>query len=169
MISRALIQIYGAVCDGYCEYSVQIQIEVLTRYQRERHYGCYRGNIQCHWSAHYCIHVDFADAFSNQDTRRGPLTEDLVPFGSQMVVTEQNKREYVDLIVKYCAVKRVDKQMEALMEGFFDLISKEDFEAMRFDVRELATLFIIDKRKVRILHFRIRIVQLMFPFLQRWM
>uniref|UniRef100_A0A4W6CHG8 E3 ubiquitin-protein ligase n=1 Tax=Lates calcarifer TaxID=8187 RepID=A0A4W6CHG8_LATCA len=47
---------------------------------------------------------------------------DLKPSGSDMVVTNENKKEYIDLVIQWRFVNRVQKQMNAFLEGFTELI-----------------------------------------------
>uniref|UniRef100_A0A672MKW0 E3 ubiquitin-protein ligase n=1 Tax=Sinocyclocheilus grahami TaxID=75366 RepID=A0A672MKW0_SINGR len=47
---------------------------------------------------------------------------DLKPSGSDMVVTNDNKKEYIDLVIQWRFVNRVQKQMNAFLEGFTELI-----------------------------------------------
>jgi E3 ubiquitin-protein ligase NEDD4 len=53
-------------------------------------------------------------------------------------VTEENKKEYVDLTVKYCISRRIEKQFGAFMEGLLELVPK-DLITM-FDETELENL-----------------------------
>ena len=50
------------------------------------------------------------------------LTIELKPGGADIPVTEENKQEYVDLIVEYRISKRVKDQSDALMSGLSELI-----------------------------------------------
>uniref|UniRef100_A0A8C2XG77 E3 ubiquitin-protein ligase NEDD4-like n=1 Tax=Cyclopterus lumpus TaxID=8103 RepID=A0A8C2XG77_CYCLU len=43
---------------------------------------------------------------------------DLKPSGSDMVVTNENKKEYIDLVIQWRFVNRVQKQMNAFLEVF---------------------------------------------------
>ncbi|KAL2162419.1 hypothetical protein VTH06DRAFT_7332 [Thermothelomyces fergusii] len=77
--------------------------------------------------------------FSTEDERFGVVTvEDLIPNGRNIEVTNENKKEYVDLMVKWRIQKRVSEQFEAFMEGFHDLIPQELIGV--FDERELELL-----------------------------
>ncbi|XP_041741307.2 E3 ubiquitin-protein ligase NEDD4-like isoform X8 [Coregonus clupeaformis] len=46
---------------------------------------------------------------------------DLKPSGGDMVVTNHNKMEYIDLVIQWRFVNRVQKQMNAFLEGFTEL------------------------------------------------
>ncbi|XP_069780101.1 E3 ubiquitin-protein ligase NEDD4-like isoform X5 [Narcine bancroftii] len=63
---------------------------------------------------------------------------DLKPSGSDMVVTNENKREYIDLVIQWRFVNRVQKQMNAFMEGFTELIPIDLIKI--FDENELELL-----------------------------
>ena len=77
--------------------------------------------------------------FSTEDERFGVLTvEDLIPGGRDIDVTNDNKKEYVDLMVKWRIQKRISEQFEAFKEGFHDLIPIDLINV--FDERELELL-----------------------------
>uniref|UniRef100_A0A4W3I3K7 HECT-type E3 ubiquitin transferase n=1 Tax=Callorhinchus milii TaxID=7868 RepID=A0A4W3I3K7_CALMI len=63
---------------------------------------------------------------------------DLKPNGSEMVVTNENKKEYIDLVIQWRFVNRVQKQMNAFMEGFTELIPIDLIKI--FDENELELL-----------------------------
>nr|XP_033789533.1 E3 ubiquitin-protein ligase NEDD4-like isoform X4 [Geotrypetes seraphini] len=63
---------------------------------------------------------------------------DLKPNGSEMVVTNENKREYIDLVIQWRFVNRVQKQMNAFLEGFTELIPIDLIKI--FDENELELL-----------------------------
>ncbi|XP_058270737.1 E3 ubiquitin-protein ligase NEDD4-like isoform X4 [Hemibagrus wyckioides] len=63
---------------------------------------------------------------------------DLKPNGSDMVVTNDNKKEYIDLVIQWRFVNRVQKQMNAFMEGFTELILLDLIKI--FDENELELL-----------------------------
>lgn len=50
---------------------------------------------------------------------------DLIPNGRNIEVTEENKHEYVQLMVEYRLVKSVDDQLTKFLEGFHEIIPKE--------------------------------------------
>lgn len=66
------------------------------------------------------------------------VTIELKPGGAEVDVTEENKKEYVDLVVEYRIFKRVQEQFEAFMSGFNELIPQELINV--FDERELELL-----------------------------
>ncbi|RXN12899.1 E3 ubiquitin- ligase NEDD4-like isoform X6 [Labeo rohita] len=63
---------------------------------------------------------------------------DLKPSGSDMVVTNDNKKEYIDLVIQWRFVNRVQKQMNAFLEGFTELIPVDLIKI--FDENELELL-----------------------------
>ncbi|XP_034751361.1 E3 ubiquitin-protein ligase NEDD4 isoform X10 [Etheostoma cragini] len=63
---------------------------------------------------------------------------DLKPSGSDMVVTNENKKEYIDLVIQWRFVNRVQKQMNAFLEGFTELIIIDLIKI--FDENELELL-----------------------------
>ncbi|XP_066566896.1 E3 ubiquitin-protein ligase NEDD4-like isoform X4 [Amia ocellicauda] len=63
---------------------------------------------------------------------------DLKPSGSEMVVTNDNKKEYIDLVIQWRFVNRVQKQMNAFLEGFTELIAIDLIKI--FDENELELL-----------------------------
>ncbi|ODQ82829.1 hypothetical protein BABINDRAFT_159328 [Babjeviella inositovora NRRL Y-12698] len=77
--------------------------------------------------------------FSADDERFGEvLTVDLKAGGRDIEVTEENKREYVELITEWKISRRVDEQFRAFMDGFNELIPEELVNV--FDERELELL-----------------------------
>lgn len=84
--------------------------------------------------------TDVLDAtFSTEDERFGVITEeDLIPNGRNIAVTNENKKEYVDLMVKWRIEKRIEQQFQAFKEGFHELIPQDLINV--FDERELELL-----------------------------
>jgi E3 ubiquitin-protein ligase NEDD4 len=77
--------------------------------------------------------------FSTEDERFGVVTvEDLIPNGRDIDVTNENKKEYVDLMVKWRIEKRIAEQFHAFKEGFQELIPQDLINV--FDERELELL-----------------------------
>nr|AAB07514.1 E6-AP-like protein ubiquitin ligase [Schizosaccharomyces pombe]CAA68867.1 ubiquitin--protein ligase [Schizosaccharomyces pombe] len=76
--------------------------------------------------------------FSVEDNCFGEVvTIDLKPNGRNIEVTEENKREYVDLVTVWIQ-KRIEEQFNAFHEGFSELIPQELINV--FDERELELL-----------------------------
>ncbi|KAG9489389.1 hypothetical protein GDO78_005398 [Eleutherodactylus coqui] len=63
---------------------------------------------------------------------------DLKPGGSDIVVTNKNKREYIHLVIQWRFVNRIQKQMASFKEGFFELIPQDLIKI--FDENELELL-----------------------------
>ncbi|KZT60479.1 HECT-domain-containing protein [Calocera cornea HHB12733] len=79
------------------------------------------------------------ETFTKSEDRFGELvTVELKPGGADVEVTEENKKEYVDLVVEYRISKRVKEQFDAFMSGFLDLIPQDLIRT--FDDRELELL-----------------------------
>lgn len=79
------------------------------------------------------------ETFTTAEERFGEMvTIELKPGGADVPVTEENKKEYVDLVVEYRISKRVQEQFEAFMSGFNELIPQELINV--FDERELELL-----------------------------
>ncbi|KAI1502638.1 HECT-domain-containing protein [Biscogniauxia marginata] len=77
--------------------------------------------------------------FSTEDERFGVMTvEDLIPDGRNIEVTNENKKEYVDLMVKWRIEKRIAEQFQAFKDGFHELIPQDLINV--FDERELELL-----------------------------
>ncbi|XP_010607343.1 E3 ubiquitin-protein ligase NEDD4 isoform X6 [Fukomys damarensis] len=58
--------------------------------------------------------------------------------GSEIIVTNKNKKEYIYLVIQWRFVNRIQKQMAAFKEGFFELIPQDLIKI--FDENELELL-----------------------------
>uniref|UniRef100_A0A3Q4BM07 E3 ubiquitin-protein ligase n=1 Tax=Mola mola TaxID=94237 RepID=A0A3Q4BM07_MOLML len=58
--------------------------------------------------------------------------------GAEIVVTNENKKEYIHLVIQWRFVNRIQKQMTAFKEGFFELIPQDLIRI--FDENELELL-----------------------------
>ncbi|KAF2100625.1 E3 ubiquitin-protein ligase pub1 [Rhizodiscina lignyota] len=77
--------------------------------------------------------------FSTEDERFGETTTvDLKPDGQNIEVTNDNKKEYVELITEWRIQKRVEEQFTAFVAGFNELIPSDLVNV--FDERELELL-----------------------------
>ena len=77
--------------------------------------------------------------FSTEDDRFGEtVTLDLKPGGSEIEVTDENKKEYVELVTEWRIQKRIEQQFNAFKAGFNELIPQELVTV--FDERELELL-----------------------------
>jgi hypothetical protein len=79
------------------------------------------------------------ETFTTTEDRFGEVvTIELRPGGGDESVTEENKKEYVDLVVEYRISKRVKEQFDAFTSGFSELIPQDLITV--FDERELELL-----------------------------
>ncbi|GAA5941100.1 NEDD4 family E3 ubiquitin-protein ligase [Sporobolomyces koalae] len=79
------------------------------------------------------------NTFSAEDDRFGEtITVDLKPGGRDVAVTNENKAEYVQLLVEWRVQRRVEDQFKAFLSGFNELIPQELINV--FDERELELL-----------------------------
>ncbi|KAG9302523.1 hypothetical protein G9A89_007227 [Geosiphon pyriformis] len=77
--------------------------------------------------------------FSTEDDRFGEVvTVDLKKDGQNIPVTEENKKEYIELITEWRISKRVEEQFKAFLDGFNQLIPQELIAV--FDEREIELL-----------------------------
>jgi E3 ubiquitin-protein ligase NEDD4 len=91
------------------------------------------------WTLENDIEGVLDQTFSTEDERFGVTTvEDLKPGGRDIAVTNENKKEYVDLMIKWRIQKRVDEQFQAFISGFHELIPPDLVGV--FDERELELL-----------------------------
>ncbi|CAD6577622.1 MAG: E3 ubiquitin-protein ligase pub1 [Cyphobasidiales sp. Tagirdzhanova-0007] len=66
------------------------------------------------------------NSFSVEDDRFGEVVDvELKPGGSNIEVTEENKKDYVDLITVWRIQRRVEDQFKSFMSGFNELIPQE--------------------------------------------
>ncbi|KKA29364.1 hypothetical protein TD95_001962 [Thielaviopsis punctulata] len=66
------------------------------------------------------------ETFSVEDEEFGVTTiVDLVPDGRNIAVTEENKKDYVRLVVEHKLLSSVKEQMEHFLKGFHDIIPAE--------------------------------------------
>ena len=77
------------------------------------------------------------DLYFDVTTVGGQIFE-LVPNGSQIKVTDENKLDYIRLIAEYRLKKSIEKQVIAFCSGFDDLISHENIRI--FTPNELSLL-----------------------------
>ncbi|CAG8451338.1 3081_t:CDS:10 [Diversispora eburnea] len=96
-----------------------------------------------HRSLKWALENDITDVFdltfSTEDDRFGEVVSvDLKENGRNIPVTEENKKEYIDLITEWRVSKRVEEQFKAFMEGFNQLIPQDLISV--FDERELELL-----------------------------
>lgn len=98
--------------------------------------GLHRGMT---WMLENDITDVIEDTFSISEEHFGELvTIDLKENGRNIDVTEENKKEYVDLVTEYRISRRVSEQFESFMSGFSEMIPQELINV--FDERELELL-----------------------------
>ena len=66
------------------------------------------------------------------------LLSKLIQIGDQNKVTNENKQEYIDLLVNFKFINRVKEQMDAFLAGFHDIIPQGEIDL--FDPSELELL-----------------------------
>ncbi|KAF2740699.1 HECT-domain-containing protein [Polyplosphaeria fusca] len=96
-----------------------------------------------HRNLEWMLNNDITDAleltFSTDDERFGETVSiELKPGGEEIEVTNENKKEYVDLITEWRIQKRVEEQFQAFVSGFNELIPTDLVNV--FDERELELL-----------------------------
>lgn len=91
------------------------------------------------WTLNNDIDDVLDSTFSVEDDLFGKIVEiELKPGGSEIPVTNENKREYVELVTEWKIERRVDEQFKLFMSGFNELIPQELINV--FDERELELL-----------------------------
>jgi len=79
------------------------------------------------------------ETFSTMEDKFGEMvTIELTPGGENIEVTDENKREYVERMVEWRIVKRIEEQFRAFISGFSELIPLDLINV--FDERELELL-----------------------------
>ncbi|KDO19036.1 hypothetical protein SPRG_15222, partial [Saprolegnia parasitica CBS 223.65] len=99
-----------------------------------------------HWDATvYASMCYIRDAPSVDDlaldfTVHGPddTIVELVPFGAQIAVTNENRTEYLEAMTKYLLFDRIRDQVSALVHGFYTVLPEELL--LPFDYKELELL-----------------------------
>lgn len=78
---------------------------------------------------------------TTEDSKFGEnITVELQPDGENIPITEENKREYVELVTLWRIQKRVEEQFEAFVTGFNEIIPQDLINV--FDARELELLMV---------------------------
>ncbi|KAL7754326.1 hypothetical protein RI367_000307 [Sorochytrium milnesiophthora] len=100
-------------------------------------------DMEFHRSLQWMLNNDITDVLdltmSTEDDRFGEVvTIDMIPGGRDIPVTEENKKQYVELITEWRIVKRVEEQSKAFRDGLFEFVP-EDLITV-FDERELELL-----------------------------
>ncbi|EFJ14954.1 hypothetical protein SELMODRAFT_119297 [Selaginella moellendorffii] len=74
----------------------------------------------------------------HSDGRKEMAIHDLIPGGRDVPVTEENKHDYVNHVADYRLTGSIKPQIDAFLDGFYELISKDLISI--FDVKELELL-----------------------------
>ena len=91
------------------------------------------------WTLENDIEGVIEPTFSTEDESFGEIqTIDLKPDGRNIEVTNENKKEYIELITEWRIQKRVEEQFNAFVAGFNELIPPDLVNV--FDERELELL-----------------------------
>ncbi|CAD6891392.1 unnamed protein product [Tilletia controversa] len=100
-------------------------------------------DAEYHRSLQWMLNNDITDAVfetftTSEDTFGELVTVELKPGGAEIDVTNENKKEYVELMTEWRISKRVEEQFKAFMGGFTELIPQDLINV--FDERELELL-----------------------------
>lgn len=77
---------------------------------------------------------DLCQVFSVDDECFGErIEQDLIPDGRNVDVTDDNKGQYIDLIVQWRAISRVQEQMSQIKKGLFEIIPRELFASFEWN------------------------------------
>ena len=91
------------------------------------------------WMLDNSIEGIMEETFSAVEDKFGEMiTVELKPGGEHVEVTDENKREYVERMIEWRIVKRVEEQFRAFISGFSELIPLDLINV--FDERELELL-----------------------------
>lgn len=92
-----------------------------------------------HWMLDNPIEDVVDETFTAVEDKFGEMvTVDLKPGGADIPVTDENKKEYVELMTEWRISKRVEEQFKAFQSGFTELIPQDLINV--FDERELELL-----------------------------
>lgn len=91
------------------------------------------------WMLENPIEGIMEETFSTMEDKFGEMvTVELKPGGEHIEVTDENKREYVERMVEWRILRRVEEQFRAFISGFSELIPLDLINV--FDERELELL-----------------------------
>ncbi|CAF1649752.1 unnamed protein product, partial [Didymodactylos carnosus] len=65
------------------------------------------------------------------------IEKELKPDGKNILVTEKNKKEFLDLIVEWRVKRGVQEQTEYFVKGFYEILGDYKLIQNMFDAREL--------------------------------
>ncbi|CAF1361804.1 unnamed protein product [Adineta ricciae] len=75
--------------------------------------------------------------YVNEDQCGKIIEKELKPDGKNCQVTERNKREFLDLIIKWRIERGVQEQIDCFVRGFYEIIGDNKLISSMFDAREL--------------------------------
>ncbi|CAF0995991.1 unnamed protein product [Adineta steineri] len=75
--------------------------------------------------------------YVNEDQCGKIIEKELKPDGKNCQVTERNKREFLDLIIKWRIERGVQEQIDYFVRGFYEIIGDHKLISSMFDAREL--------------------------------
>ncbi|CAF1234978.1 unnamed protein product [Rotaria magnacalcarata] len=75
--------------------------------------------------------------YVNEDQCGKIIEKELKPDGKNCQVTERNKREFLDLIIKWRIERGVQEQIDCFVRGFYEIIGDHKLISSMFDAREL--------------------------------
>ncbi|CAF3915427.1 unnamed protein product [Rotaria sp. Silwood2] len=75
--------------------------------------------------------------YVNEDQCGKIIEKELKPEGKNCQVTERNKREFLDLIIKWRIERGVQEQIDCFVRGFYEIIGDHKLISSMFDAREL--------------------------------
>jgi len=75
--------------------------------------------------------------YVNEDHCGKIIEKELKPDGKTCQVTERNKREFLDLIIKWRIERGVQEQIDCFVRGFYEIIGDHKLISSMFDAREL--------------------------------
>lgn len=70
-------------------------------------------------------HCNYDNNYGNHDLANQVTDYELIPGGRNIRVTEENKHKYVDLIAEHRLTTAIRPQINAFLEGFNELISRD--------------------------------------------
>ena len=75
--------------------------------------------------------------YVNEDQCGKIIEKELKPDGKNCQVTERNKREFLDLIIRWRIERGVQEQIDCFVRGFYEIIGDHKLISSMFDAREL--------------------------------
>lgn len=82
-----------------------------------------------------CLEMTFT---SDEDVYGQQVEHELKPNGKNIKVTNENKKEFIDLVIQWRFVHRMEKQMKSFMKGFNEIVPQRCIQI--FDPKEFELL-----------------------------